>query len=140
MLNILLAEDNMGDILLVRRALEEYQVEHELKVVRDGGEALAFVAHMGQPGEAPCPDIFLLDLSLPKADGAEILKEFRKHPACARTPVIAVSSSDTPRDRAEMAQLGVDRYFRKPLDLNAFLQLGAVVREVVAEAGRNQES
>lgn len=133
-MHILLAEDNLGDILLVQRALKEHHIEHELHVVRDGGEALAFVAHMGQPGETPCPDIVLLDLNLPKVDGPTVLKEFRKHPACARTPVIAVSSSDTQKDRAQMAELGVDRYFKKPSDLNAFLLLGAVVREVMARA------
>jgi two-component system response regulator len=129
--NILLAEDNLGDVLLVQRALAEHDIEHELHVVRDGDEALDFVAHMGQPGGAPCPDILLLDLNLPRVSGPEVLAEFRKHPACAHTPVIAVSSSDMQKDRARMAQLGVDRYFKKPSDLAAFLQLGAVVREVI---------
>jgi len=104
---------------------------HELHVVRDGGEALAFLARMGLPDGPPCPDVVLLDLNLPKADGVEILAEFRRNPACAHTPVIAVTSSDTPKDRSQMAALGVNRYFRKPSDLEAFLELGATVREVV---------
>jgi CheY-like chemotaxis protein len=130
-LHILLAEDNPGDILLVEQALEEHRIPHELHVVRDGAKALDLLVRMGQAGEVACPDLLLLDLNLPKVDGPQVLREFRKHPACAHTPVIVVSSSDAQRDRAQMAQLGVTRYFKKPLDLDAFLQLGAVVREVV---------
>jgi CheY-like chemotaxis protein len=131
MLNILLAEDNPGDVLLVRRALEAHHVAHELHVVRDGGEALDFVARMGQPEGPPCPDVMLLDLNLPKADGSQVLTEFRKHSVCRDTPVIVVTSSDAAKDRRQMAELGVAHYFRKPTDLDAFLKLGAIVGEVV---------
>ncbi len=130
MLRILLAEDNPGDVLLVQQALEEYHIDHELHVVRDGGEAMEFLAHMGEPGEAACPDIVLLDLNLPKVDGHQVLSEFRKHPSCTHTPVIVVSSSDLPKDRARVAALGISRYFRKPSELDAFMLLGSVVREV----------
>ncbi len=131
MMHILLAEDNLGDILLVRHALEEHHVSHELHVVKDGGEALAFLAGMGKPGKAPCPDVMLLDLNLPKVDGSQLLREFRKHPECAHTPVIVVTSSDAQADRKRMTELGVTRYFRKPSDLDAFLELGSVVKEIV---------
>jgi two-component system, chemotaxis family, response regulator Rcp1 len=131
---ILLAEDNPGDVFLVQKALQQYHILHRLYVVRDGAEALAWVAHIGEPGGTPQPDLLLLDLNLPKFDGRQILSEFRKHPGCSKSPVIAVTSSDAPRDRARMAELGVARYFRKPLEFDAFLRLGAVVREVVAEA------
>ena len=133
MLRILLAEDNAGDVLLVKRALTEHDIPHELHVVRDGAEALDFVGRMGQPGQIPCPDVFLLDLNLPKLEGPQILTEFRKHPECAEIPVVVVSSSDEERDRARMVELGVTRYFKKPTDLDEFMQLGAVVREVVQE-------
>lgn len=131
MLNFLLAEDNLGDILLVQKALEEYYVPHQLHIVRDGAEALDFVRHMGQPGGVPCPDLILLDLNLPKVDGPQVLSEFRRHPGCEQTPVIIVSSSDTQKDRARLANLGITRYFRKPSDYDAFLQLGSLVRDVV---------
>lgn len=130
-MQILLAEDNIGDVLLVRQALAEHRIVHELHVVKDGAEALAWMAQMGTPGPVPCPDLVLLDLNLPKVDGAQVLSEFRQHPACARTPVIVVTSSDATRDRARLDSLAIARYFRKPVDLEAFLQLGAVVREVV---------
>jgi chemotaxis family two-component system response regulator Rcp1 len=133
-LKILLAEDNFGDVMLVQEALAQHRLEPELHVVRDGGEAMAFVSHMGEPAGPPCPDLFLLDLNLPKVGGPEVLTEFRKHPRCAHTPVIVITSSDTPRDRERMAALGVAHYFRKPSDLEAFLRLGAIVRQVIGEA------
>jgi chemotaxis family two-component system response regulator Rcp1 len=135
MCEILLAEDNLGDIILVQKALQEFHVPHRLHVVRDGAEALAFVSHIGEPGGTPLPDLLLLDLNLPKVDGRQILIEFRKHPGCSHAPVIVVSSSDAPRDRGAMAELGIARYFRKPTDLDGFLQLGAVVLEVVGPCG-----
>lgn len=131
-LQILLAEDNPGDIVLVKQALEAHAIPCELHVVRDGGEALTFVSRMGNPGGVPCPDLFLLDLNLPKMDGPEVLGEFRKHPACAHTPVVVISSSDSRDDRARVSELGIADYFRKPSDLDAFLELGAVVRDIFA--------
>ena len=130
MLHLLLAEDNPGDVDLVQKALDEYCIPHTLLVVRDGGEALDYMARMGQNGDAPVPDILLLDLNLPKLNGPRVLEEFRRYPACAETPVIVVSSSNAPADRQSVAELGVVRYFRKPSDLKSFLQLGAVVRQI----------
>jgi CheY-like chemotaxis protein len=131
LLHILLAEDNRGDVLLVREALEHHQIQHELHVVRDGAQAITFVSRMGKSEEAPCPDIILLDLNLPKADGAQILSEFRKHPECVTTPVIAVTSSGADKDRQRMAALGIKHYFQKPADFDEFMRLGALIRELV---------
>ena len=131
MLHILLAEDNFGDVLLVKQALTEHQIDHELHVVKDGDEALQFLERMGEAGEPPCPDVLLLDLNLPKVDGPQVLQEFRKHPACAQTPVIVVTSSDAPTDRKRVKALGATAYFRKPSELSEFMRLGAVVKEVV---------
>jgi CheY-like chemotaxis protein len=130
-LQILLAEDNPGDILLVTDALDSHNISYQLHVVRAGDEALAFIDRMGQPGDVTCPDVMLLDLNLPKVDGPEILSKFRKHPQCADTPVIVITSSDASRDRERMAEFGIARYFRKPSDLDEFMKLGAVVIEVV---------
>ena len=131
MLRILLAEDNPGDILLVQEALKEHRIPHELHVVQDGAQALEFITRVGRRGDFPCPDLVLLDINLPKKDGQQVLSELRKHPECAHVSVIVVTSSDAARDRARMAELRIDRYFKKPSDFDAFLQLGAVVREVV---------
>jgi CheY-like chemotaxis protein len=86
---------------------------------------------MGKPGHPPCPDLVLLDINLPKVDGPGVLAEFRKHPAGAHTPVIVVTSSDTARERARMAALGIAGYFRKPPELEVFMMLGGIVRNVV---------
>ena len=126
--NIFLAEDNRGDVLLVQEALAAHSISHELFVVRDGGAALQFVARMGTVGHPPCPDLMLLDLNLPKVDGPTILAEFRKRPECLQTPVVVISSSDASNDRDRMNALGVAHYFRKPSDLEAYLQLGSVVK------------
>jgi CheY-like chemotaxis protein len=132
-LRILLAENNEGDVMLVERALEEHQIDHQLHVVKDGDEALGYVAEMGIGNGSPCPDILLLDLNLPKVDGPQVLQHFRKHPACAQTPVIVVTSSDSPRDRQLVKALGADAYFRKPSDLIEFMALGALIKELVQE-------
>ena len=131
MLHIFLAEDNEGDVLLVEQALAEHGINHQMHVVEDGDEALNFVAHMGNSDGPPCPDILLLDLNLPKVDGPDVLEEFRKHPACAQTPGIVVTSSDAPEDRERVKALGADEYFRKPSDLTEFMALGALVKELV---------
>lgn len=130
MFHFLLAEDNPGDVFLIRRALEEHHIPHKLHVVRDGAEALAFVDRMGQPG-APCPDLILMDLNLPKVDGPQVLSEFRRHPECTNTPVIVVTSSDARADHARLADLGVSYYFRKPSDYDSFLRLGDVILQIV---------
>jgi CheY-like chemotaxis protein len=138
LLHILLAEDNRGDVLLVRQALDEHHIQHKLYVVQDGAEAIEFIERMGEPGAPPCPDLLLLDLNLPKMEGQLVLAEFRKHRACAHTPVIVVSSSDAPRDRARIGELGVARYFKKPSELDEFMKLGGVVRDVMNESAQEK--
>ena len=106
-LKVLLAEDNRGDVLLIREAFAEHQIPNEILVTRDGGEALDYISHIGDTVRTPCPDLMILDLNLPKADGLAILAEFRKHPQCAQTPVIVISSSDAPRDKERAEAFGV---------------------------------
>jgi CheY-like chemotaxis protein len=132
-IQVFLTEDNRGDVLLVREALAAHHIPHDLHVATNGAEALDFVSRMGNPGEAPCPDILILDLNLPRIDGYEVLREFRGHAAGAATPVIIMSSSDTPGDREKASALGVTSYFRKPTTFSAFLQLGAIIKEAVTE-------
>jgi len=138
---ILLAEDNRGDVLLIRRALAEYRVDHELHVAYDGEQAVDFLAQVGQPGAVPCLDLVLLDVNLPRVDGPQILVELRNHPVCASVPVIVLSSSNASRDRARFTDLGISRYFLKPSDLEEFMRLGAVVQDVLAhwEPGRDSK-
>ncbi|MEO8052615.1 MAG: response regulator [Acidobacteriota bacterium] len=133
MLHILLAEDNAGDVVLVEYALREHHIQYELRVVKDGAEAIGYISRIGIPDGVPCPDLMLLDLNLPKIDGAEVIKEFRKHPACTRTPVIVISSSDMQKDRAQTAAFAIACYFRKPSNLDDFLKLGGIVDDLLRE-------
>lgn len=131
-LNVLLAEDNQGDVFLVREALRANSIESEMHVATDGLDVERYLKMLGATPDARYPDVFLLDLNLPKSDGYDILNGFRSHPECAKVPVIIISSSDAPRDRQRAELLGATTYFRKPSDLAEFLLLGELVKQVVA--------
>ena len=131
-LRILLAEDNPGDVMLVREALQQHGVDHELHVAEDGEEALAYVARMGKSGEMLCPDLLLLDLNLPKCDGPTVLKALRGHAEGADIPVIVITSSDASKDQARIANLGIKHHFRKPSNYEEFMQLGSIVQNIIS--------
>jgi len=128
---VLLAEDNPMDAFLVMEAVKLYELPVVVHVLEDGEKAFAFIETVESDDVAPCPAIALLDLNLPKRDGIEILQRIRQSPKCGRIPVIIVTSSDSPKDQAETARLGANRYFRKPADYDEFLKLGAVLKEVI---------
>ena len=125
---ILLAEDNLADAFLVQQALEEHDLDYDLRVLSDGEEALAFIDQMEKDSTHPCPELFLLDLHLPKYDGDSILERLRTSKRCGDTPVILLSSSDAPRDRTKAQMQAVVQYFRKPADLTEFMKLGKVIK------------
>lgn len=125
---ILLAEDNVADAFLVREALEEHDLDYELRVLNDGEEALAFIDEVEKDSTHPCPELFLLDLHLPKYDGDSILERLRTSKRCGDTPVILLSSSDAPQDHARAQMHAAVRYFRKPADLTEFMKLGKVIK------------
>jgi two-component system, chemotaxis family, response regulator Rcp1 len=130
-IRILLAEDNQGDVFLVRDALEHHGIEFELEVVKNGELALAAVDRFGQ-SVSSAPDIFLLDLNLPRAAGDVVLQRFRESAGCSGIPVIIMTSSDAPQDRERVARLGISYYFRKPSDLDEFRRLGEVVKSLIS--------
>ena len=130
-LQILLAEDNPGDVFLVRHALKEHRVEHELHTMRDGLEAALFIERIGKASGTMCPDLFLLDLNLQTRDGLELLILVRANPLCEDTPVIIITSSDSAKDRKRASEAGATRYYKKPSDLKEFVKLGALVRDLV---------
>jgi CheY-like chemotaxis protein len=130
---ILLAEDNDGDIFLVRRALEMRGVPHQLTVARNGEEALELLERAENGPSSEAPKLILLDLNLPKIDGTQVLSRLRKTSAFSGTPVIVLTSSDSPKDRESALALGANVYFRKPTDLQSFMHLGAVVEMVLKD-------
>lgn len=127
---IFLAEDNDGDVFLVRLALEKRGLTHDL-VVANNGEAALSLLEQAEHGLTGAPELILLDLNLPKVNGNLVLSRIRQSPAFSGTPVIILTSSDSPKDRESALSLGADLYFRKPTDLRAFMQLGDVIQETL---------
>jgi two-component system, chemotaxis family, response regulator Rcp1 len=124
---ILLVEDNPGDVRLTIEALKEGKVRNSLSVARDGVEALAFLRRQGSFAGARCPDLILLDLNLPKKDGREVLAEIKEDPALRRIPVVVLSTSKAEEDILRTYDLHANCYITKPVDLEQFI---AVVRSI----------
>ena len=127
---IVLVEDNPGDVALVREALYEYGIRSELTVIFDGERAVELFDRLDRD-RMRCPDLVLLDLKLPKRDGHEILERMRTSVQCAHVPVVIVTSSNAREDRDKAAKLGATRYLRKPHGLDEFIQLGAVLKDIL---------
>ena len=125
---ILLIEDNQADVAIIRRALTAASVAADLHVVYDGQSATQFFDAADADEKAPCPDLVLLDMNLPKKSGDEVLKHLRASERCRDAAVLIVSSSDAPRDQSAVASLGVAGYFRKPSDYAGYMKLGELVK------------
>ena len=126
-IEVLLVEDNPGDVRLTREALRDGKVHNNLSVAPDGVEALAFLRRQGKYADAPRPDVILLDLNLPKKDGREVLEEIKADPSLARIPVVILTSSEAERDIAQAYALHANCYVTKPVDLDQFI---TVVRSI----------
>jgi|SRR5271157_2049230 len=131
-LKILLAEDNSGDVFLVRRALQKHQIDCDLTLIKDGEAALRYLSEIDSGDPGGCPDLILLDLNLPRCPGSQVLEALKNSPTCQEAPVIVLTSSDSPHDRAKATRLGAVRFFCKPTDLAGFMALGEVVRDVMS--------
>lgn len=131
---ILVVEDSKADLFLIREAIAAADVNAALHVVHDGEEAVRFLENAGQ-GAAPCPDLVLLDLNIPKKEGTEVLRELRNNSVCRDALVLVVTSSDSARDREAVNALGTNGYFRKPSVYEEFLKLGRLVKDLLAFKG-----
>jgi two-component system, chemotaxis family, response regulator Rcp1 len=132
-MRVLLAEDNPGDVVLVREALRQQSLNFELVVVDDGDKIRKFLDAPDQ--NHPNPDVLLLDLNIPRVDGPDMFRLLREHPCCCNAPLIVFTSSDSPRDRAWTEEFRVAHYFRKPSNYDAFMELGKLVHAVVNQNG-----
>jgi CheY-like chemotaxis protein len=121
---ILLVEDNPADIRLAREALREWKLNNTLHVVMDGDEALAYLRREGEYASATRPDMILLDLNLPKVDGAEVLAEIQRDPNLRNIPVAVLTASKTDTEIVKRFALPTKCYLVKPLEIEAYL--GAV--------------
>jgi DNA-binding response OmpR family regulator len=124
------------DARLIREALDGSSLAFDMTVRRDGGEMLATIGRI-EAGEEPCPDVFMLDLNLPKYTGAALLSRIRESDLCHGVPVIIVTSSDAQQDRERAVELGATEYFRKSSDLEEFMRLGEIVRAVIERSWPN---
>ena len=120
---ILLVEDNPGDVRLTTEALRRGRVANRLHVVDDGDKALAFLRREGEYADAPRPGIVLLDLNLPGLDGRDVLAEVKSDPALRRLPVIVLTTSSADRDIAKSYDLGANCFISKPVALDEFLDV-----------------
>jgi CheY-like chemotaxis protein len=122
-MHILLIEDNPGDIRLLREAFREKDVPFQLSVVEDGDQALAFLQQEGDYADAMRPNLILLDLNLPKTDGRVVLQALRETPEWKTIPIMILTGVQQDADHQQAAALGVERFLRKPIDLEEYLAL-----------------
>lgn len=118
---ILLVEDNPGDVRLTKEALKEGKVYSNLHTVKDGVEAMAFLRREGKYKDVPRPDIILLDLNLPKKDGREVLEEIKTDDSLKRIPVVVLTTSKAEEDVLRTYNLHANCYVTKPVDLEKFM-------------------
>ncbi|WP_436928864.1 response regulator [Halosimplex halobium] len=120
---ILLAEDNPGDVTLTRKALERGNISNNLHVVNDGVEALAFLRQEGEYADEPRPDLVLLDLNMPRKDGRDVLEEIKTDDDLRRIPIVVMTSSEAEEDIVQSYDLHANAYLTKPIDFDGFLDI-----------------
>lgn len=120
-IDILLVEDNPGDVRLTREAMKEAKVRNQLHVVSDGVEAIAFLRRRGAYVDAVRPHLILLDLNLPRKDGREVLAEIKQDTDLRRIPVVILTTSEAETDILEAYDLHANCYISKPVDIDQFL-------------------
>lgn len=130
---ILVVEDNPADVFLLRHALDEHREKYQLDVLRDGAEALIFVREQRTVASEPIPCVVVLDLHLPKHDGAAVLEAIRQEPTLAHIRVIALTSLASPAEETEVRKLGVRLYRRKPAELDEWIKLARDILAICRE-------
>ena len=118
---ILLVEDNPGDVVLTQEALEENKILNHLSVVRDGVEAMAFLRREDEYANAPRPDVVLLDLNLPRMDGREVLARVKNDEQLRRIPIVVLTTSGAEEDVLKSYDYHANCYITKPTDLEQFI-------------------
>jgi chemotaxis family two-component system response regulator Rcp1 len=122
-IDILLVEDNPGDVRLTQEALKEGKILNNLYMARDGVEAISFLRREGEYKDAVRPDLILLDLNLPKKDGREVLTEIKKDEALRRIPVVVLTTSRAEEDIIKTYDCHANCYITKPVDFDQFISV-----------------
>ena len=125
--DVLLVEDDDGDVLMTREAFEHHKIRNTLHVVRDGEEALQFLRREGEYADAPRPGLILLDLNLPRRDGREVLAELKADPELRVIPVVVLTTSEAEEDIVRSYSLHANAYVSKPVDFDRFIE---VIRQI----------
>ena len=120
---ILLAEDNPGDVVLTKKALEQGKLANNLHVVEDGVEAMEYLRQEGEYADAVRPDLILLDLNMPRKDGKAVLEELSEDADLGRIPVVVLTSSESEEDIAKSYELSANAYLTKPVDFDGFVEI-----------------
>jgi CheY-like chemotaxis protein len=126
-IEVLLVEDDPGDVLMTQEAFEEHKVRNKLSVVSDGEEAMAYLRREGEHANAPRPDLILLDLNLPRFDGRQVLAAIKEDADLRRIPVVVLTTSQADEDILRSYSLHANAYVTKPVDFERFI---AVVRQI----------
>ena len=122
-IEILLAEDNPGDVKLTRKALDQGDLLNNLHVVNDGVEAMKFLRSEGDYADTPMPDLLLLDLNMPKKDGRQVMQDMDADPQLRRIPVVVLTSSEAEEDVVRSYELSANAYLTKPVDFDGFVDI-----------------
>ena len=128
-IEILLVEDNPGDVRLTQEAVREAKIRNTLNVVNDGEQAIAYVRRQGTYTDRPRPDLILLDLNLPRKDGREVLQELKSDPDLHRIPVVVLTSSEAEQDILSTYDLYANAYVTKPVDLEQFMHAVSSIQD-----------
>ena len=128
-IEILLVEDNPGDVRLTEEALKEGKVINRLSVVPDGVEAIEYLRKRGDYASAATPDLVLLDLNLPKKDGREVLAEVKQDPELRKIPVVVLTTSRDEQDILKSYDLHANCYITKPVDFEQFIRVVRAIED-----------
>jgi CheY-like chemotaxis protein len=126
-IEVLLVEDDPGDVLMTQEAFADYKIANRLTVITNGEEAIEYLHKRGRHAEAPTPDLVLLDLNLPRRDGREVLRDIKSDPDLRRVPVVILTTSEAEEDVLASYDLHANAYVRKPVDFEQFV---AAVRAI----------
>jgi CheY-like chemotaxis protein len=122
-IDVLLVEDDQGDVLMTREAFAQHRIHSELHVATDGEQALLFLRRQGEYEDAPRPALVLLDLNLPRRDGREVLAEIKADPDLRTIPVVVLTTSEAEEDILRSYSLHANAYVSKPVDFDRFIEV-----------------